>query len=186
MKHKVNGFARLLATGLFLCAGVNVLAMGSLPSISLLDSEFLHTVTEDEIATFSTAEQTGSQWQQTVRLAHINPTEATDITTAVAYVKSHELKNGQIIRDYPGAGSGGNNDHFLVGVTNGDGFLEFSARRIMRVNSEILQIVYLRREYGSGVGPTLSRWMQENGEALESQLLDIPVAIAEDFLKKLR
>ena len=137
------------------------------------------------MANFSPAGQDDSQWRERVRLERFDLPGGSSVDVAAAQVKSAVLGKGATIRDYASEGAGGSKDHFLVGVIDGDGFLELSARRIMQLDGNVLQIVYHRREYGSGVGPTLSRWMQENGETLETQLLSIPASVAAEFLQSL-
>lgn len=161
-----------IAVLLGFCVPVFVQAASGL-SIDFNGSMFQASDAESEVQHFYPKDSENTdRWDERLSLTKLPGAVDGSLTNTAAQMVSAQPKGSvTVIRDNPVKDS---SEHLLVWVSKGDSFLELSANRFLMMDGQALQLTYSRRSYGAGVGPTLSRWMQENGEALEDALVSFP------------
>jgi len=163
----------LLATSMLIFGSVNVWSSSEFSPITVNETRFDHLVTQNAALEYYPEGSDSAVWNERLIVGRSTVAKPA-LSAAVDSVKADMGKEGvRVIRDYPVTTASGSTEHFLVAVANGENYLEMTARRFMPLENAVVELIYARREYGSGVGPTLSRWMQENGEQLEAQLLSL-------------
>lgn len=134
-------------------------------------------VSASDARDFFPVDQESDKWVERVSFASLSgASDGIFEDAANKLISSRAANTVSVIRNYPVEGSSASGEYLLVWVEKGESFLEFSAHRFLKIDGQMSAMSYSRREYGTGVGPTLSRWMQENGEALENALVSVPVA----------